>query len=945
MSCYVCHGSTYAAGGNNVHNPSAGQYDTQTHAGMPVAAVISIGGASYGPMACGDCHSVELGAEHAKASSSSSATGCAACHPSPRSTLVPTWGKSCVQGGCHVPASASAMHSAVDASHVPLAANSGCTACHTLDLAALHSDASTTTASGTHSSCGVCHDDGVPVSKDCVVCHGGSPHGASSGACLTCHTVAQGSYPGAGYAAASAHAVVTASSVASVEYPGAGTSAGECENCHDGHNGTRAAGNQLCFDCHDAVGTTKPLDYSYQGSTQYAASSHNGVADTGARNDTLVSGSAGFEAWESSSQPTPSSPGATMTAAAKDALRSIDTSRATTHLANTTGGFDYQTYRFRTSTPRSAITSFTVDWRGYGETVAGNPVTLYIWNTTLNGGAGDWELAITTQMANETGVRISASPALHIDSSGNIWLMGKARKLLGATITAGPTVGGTYSSAVINWTSAGLADGWVDYGATTAYGATVGSSAMVTSHSANLPILPAGAYHYRIRSTSSDGDPMTTSDTMFGVPAPTPTPIGNLSTPGVPIDVTFSWSTPNPARAPFSYRLHVWDPYGFNQYYPTSATSMVLSLGPDLYYWQVECTDALGAVYVPSQTQAFYVTDSSAGGSCPFLFTGNGVGFAFESDNFTAARIGGPVSGGYQQPNPGDAYVVRNPVASMDGLWQFRLVEERHEVDYLDAYRLYAVDAPAGTRVFGEKPVAGQRTFPPMQSALHTVRNLRAPVSAVRTDTGADVMPAVASEDGSFETLNTDSENTFTYKTIEMDLGPDVSSAPMVKVVMDALSEFPVTPAGIARRATFGAPAKLEVQDISGSWRSVPASVSALPTPPEFSRPYVFNLTDAVAGTTGKVRFTFLFRTLIDYIAVDTSADEWLTINEVPLASASLANHGVDLEVGTCGCPLVRLRVGAPRRHVLSGQLHPVRRRLFVDRSHRRQVRGDGPGR
>ncbi len=111
-----------------------------------------------------------------------------------------------------------------------------------------------------------------------------------------------------------------------------------------------------------------------------------------------------------------------------------------------------------------------------------------------------------------------------------------------------------------------------------------------------------------------------------------------------------------------------------------------------------------------------------------------------------------------------------------------------------------------------------------------------------------------------------------------MDLGADVASAPQVKIVMDALSEFPVTPAGIARRATFGLPAKLEVQDPSGAWRSVTASVGSVPTAPEFTRTYVFDLTSAVRGTTGKVRFTYLFRTLIDYIAVDTSPDEPLTL-------------------------------------------------------------------
>ncbi len=333
------------------------------------------------------------------------------------------------------------------------------------------------------------------------------------------------------------------------------------------------------------------------------------------------------------------------------------------------------------------------------------------------------------------------------------------------------------------------------------------------------------------------------------------------------------------------------------------------------------------------------------GGSCPFLFTWDGTGYKFESDNFTAGRIGGTVSTGYQQPNPNDAYVVANPPALNNGNLEFKLVEERYEVDYLDTYKLYAVDAPAGAKVYAEKAVAGKRTFPPLQSALHTTRNLHAPVSAVRTDTGADVLAAVSSEDATHVALNEDSEKTFTYKTLELDLGADAVSAPQVKVVMDAISEFPVTQEGIARRATFGLPQKLEVQDTDGTWRSIPASANPLPTPPEFTRPYIFDLTNAVQGGTGKVRFTFLFRTLIDYVGVDTTQDEWLTVTEVPQLAANLSYHGVDLETGAedhGGIQLRRWRFGG---QLLQRQLHPLRRRELAAWNHRRQVRDHGPGR
>ncbi len=134
-----------------------------------------------------------------------------------------------------------------------------------------------------------------------------------------------------------------------------------------------------------------------------------------------------------------------------------------------------------------------------------------------------------------------------------------------------------------------------------------------------------------------------------------------------------------------------------------------------LHRYRVRSRDAS----VPAATSAWSVYGSftvityvEPGGSCPFLFTFDGTGYRFEADNFTAARLGGPTSSGYQQPNPNDAYILKTVPVQADGSLQFRLVEERHEVDYLDSYKLYCYRRPVGTQVFAEKAVAGKRTFP-----------------------------------------------------------------------------------------------------------------------------------------------------------------------------------------------------------------------------------------
>ena len=141
--------------------------------------------------------------------------------------------------------------------------------------------------------------------------------------------------------------------------------------------------------------------------------------------------------------------------------------------------------------------------------------------------------------------------------------------------------------------------------------------------------------------------------------------------------------------------------------------------------------------------------------------------------------------------------------------------------------------------------------------------------------------------------LNADKNIDFTYQTLELDLG-DIRQALRVKIAMDAMSMFPDSPEGVARSATFGARTILEVQDEAGSWVKVPADKGALPKAPEFSRPYVFDISNIWISDSRKVRFTFLFKTYVDWILVDTTENVPVTITEVPMLSARLGQRGID---------------------------------------------------
>jgi hypothetical protein len=246
-SCYNCHGSSYGADGNNVHNPTLGNYDPTVHLAMltPVTSpgIYDIDGVAYGPLACTECHSEELGPEHSKASSSSAAAGCSACHPNPRSSLVPSWDRtSCVQGGCHTQSSSAPQHATITAAHERLASNDACFAagCHAEgNLASIHKNVTATIGGQERRGCMVCHAAGVPESRDCTSCH---PDKAASHYDALLHT-----------------ATLTSGDITIL-----GTSFGShaCSECHVSAE-LGAMHTDGCSTCHPtAAGSAKPWDKS-----------------------------------------------------------------------------------------------------------------------------------------------------------------------------------------------------------------------------------------------------------------------------------------------------------------------------------------------------------------------------------------------------------------------------------------------------------------------------------------------------------------------------------------------------------------------------------------------------------------------------------------------------------------------------------------------------------
>lgn len=80
------------------------------------------------------------------------------------------------------------------------------------------------------------------------------------------------------------------------------------------------------------------------------------------------------------------------------------------------------------------------------------------------------------------------------------------------------------SSATVSWTTGEAADGQVEYGATTAYGASTAlDAALTTAHGAVLSGLAAGTqYHYRVKSRDAAGNISASPDSTFTTAAVAP---------------------------------------------------------------------------------------------------------------------------------------------------------------------------------------------------------------------------------------------------------------------------------------------------------------------------------------------------------------------------------------------------------------------------------------
>ena len=299
--------------------------------------------------------------------------------------------------------------------------------------------------------------------------------------------------------------------------------------------------------------------------------------------------------------------------------------------------------------------------------------------------------------------------------------------------------------------------------------------------------------------------------------------------------------------------------------------------------------------------------------SCPSLYMWNGTGYSYVTDVSNPGwlgYIGYMTSDGdivNQGGNPWDYIKLDNSIISTNnGSFDMTLAQQWNELFYLDSAYLMVVDHPIGTDVYTSmtnylnKGSTGQ---------IYTVSDgtLLSPVSAVN-EQGQDVLAQILQKDGVYTPgINGDDSvwNNLIQNQLTLDLG-DLSSAQEIKLVVTGMVDWGSADAyykwldqfndaaakGLVANGTQIMPAPtMEIKAANGTWITAPQD-RQIPVPSDYNaRTFTVDLTGLFPSDVSdyQVRFTNFWNVTYDYIGIDTSTQENITVTKLTPTSAVMS--------------------------------------------------------
>jgi hypothetical protein len=192
-------------------------------------------------------------------------------------------------------------------------------------------------------------------------------------------------------------------------------------------------------------------------------------------------------------------------------------------------------------------------------------------------------------------IELNINPYQLVRSDPTIFLIDTTGPILSSIASSSITD----SAADITWTTDEASDSVVEYGLTTDYGSSESNASLVTSHSISLSgLADETLYHYRVKSTDSQGNESISSDQTFttdAAPDVTGPVISGISVSGLSaVGVNISWTTDEESDSFVEYGLTT--DYGANVSNASLVSSHSLAIegltAETLYHYRVKSTDA-----------------------------------------------------------------------------------------------------------------------------------------------------------------------------------------------------------------------------------------------------------------------------------------------------------------------------------------------------------------
>ena len=293
--------------------------------------------------------------------------------------------------------------------------------------------------------------------------------------------------------------------------------------------------------------------------------------------------------------------------------------------------------------------------------------------------------------------------------------------------------------------------------------------------------------------------------------------------------------------------------------------------------------------------------------SCPSLFIWNGTSYDYVADVSSRGYLGylnyineegWPV---YWRNYPWDYIKLdKSPLQPRNGCYDLIMTERSEEVFYLDAAAyMLVVDHPSNVNVY--TTMGEQYLDPNYVGQIYTVsKNPLTPISAVN-DEGKDVLPQISKLDGISTTAHNGIYSAFIenieWNRLTLNLG-DLSNAKEIKLIVNGILDWGPDEDQAKWYEKFFTqqvpngtqpipPPYIEVKDTNGNWARVPESRQFPLMPDKVARTIVVDLTGLFFTNDYSLRINNFWNVTFDYIGVDITPQENVTIRRIDLAYAS----------------------------------------------------------